>query len=62
MTTLGFQRNGVWGEETAAQKIEPLGPMFGALAASPKNAVKGYGVPLNQLTSGLLVFPGIWDW
>ncbi len=62
LTTLGFQRNGVWGEETAAQKIEHLGLMFGALAASPKSAVKGYGVPLSQLTFGLLVFPGIWDW
>ncbi|WP_075042273.1 hypothetical protein [Brucella intermedia] len=62
LTTLGFQRNGVWGEETASQKIEHLGLMFGALAASPKSAVKGYGVPLGQLTFGLLIFPGIWDW
>jgi hypothetical protein len=44
LTTLGFQRNGVWGEETAAQKIEHLGLMFGALAASPNSAVRGYGV------------------
>jgi len=36
--------------------------MFGSLAASPKCAVKGYGVPLQQLTFGLLIFPGIWDW
>src|SRR5690606_6515527 len=35
LTAIGFQRNGVWGEETAAQKIEHLGLMFGALAASP---------------------------
>jgi hypothetical protein len=62
LTTLGFQRNGVWGEKTASQKIEHLGLMFGALAASPKSAVKGFGVPLHQLTFGLLVFPGIWDW
>ncbi|PJR12752.1 hypothetical protein [Sinorhizobium meliloti] len=62
LTTLGFQRNGVWGDETASQKIEHLGLMFGALAASPKSAVKGFGVPLNQLSFGLLVFPGIWDW
>lgn len=48
LTALGFQRNGVWGEETAAQKIEHLGLMFGALAASPKGPVKGYGVPLSQ--------------
>ncbi|WP_420841279.1 hypothetical protein [Ensifer aridi] len=62
LTALGFQRNGVWGEETAAQKIEHLGLMFGALAASPEGPVKGYGVPLSQLTFGLLVFPGVWDW
>lgn len=62
LTSLGFQRNGVWGEETASQRIEHLGLMFGALAASPKGAVKGYGVPLGHLTFGLLVFPGVWDW
>ena len=57
-----FQRNSVWGEETASQKIEHLGLMFGALAASPAGVVKGRGVPLGQLTFGLLIFPGIWDW
>ncbi|MET4687435.1 hypothetical protein ABIA13_001880 [Sinorhizobium fredii] len=62
LTALGFQRNGVWGEETATQKIEHLGLMFGALAASPDGAVRGYGVPLRQLTFGLLAFPGVWDW
>jgi len=62
LTALGFQRNGIWGEETASQKIAHLGLMFGALAASPKSDVKGYGVPLNHLTFGLLVFPGVWDW
>lgn len=62
LTALGFQRNGVWGEETASQKVEHLGLMFGALAASRKGQVNGYGVPLSQLTFGLLVFPGVWDW
>lgn len=62
LTAIGFQRNGVWGEETASQKIEHLGLMFGALAASPNSAVKGYGVPLSQLSFGLLIFPGVWDW
>ncbi len=62
LTAIGFQRNGVWGEETASQKIEHLGLMFGALAASPAGVVKGRGVPLSQLTFGLLIFPGIWDW
>ncbi|CAM5193986.1 Phage integrase family protein OS=Bosea thiooxidans OX=53254 GN=SAMN05660750_04310 PE=4 SV=1 [Bosea thiooxidans] len=62
LTALGLQRNGVWGEETTSQKIEHLGLMLGALAASPKGVVRGYGVPLEHLTLGLLVFPGIWDW
>jgi len=62
LTAIGFQRNGVWGEETASQKIEHLGLMFGALAASPAGIVKGRGVPLSQLTFGLLIFPGVWDW
>ncbi len=62
LTAIGLQRNGVWGEETASQKIEHLGLMFGALAASPSGIVKGRGVPLSQLTFGLLIFPGVWDW
>ncbi|MBB4105811.1 hypothetical protein [Allorhizobium borbori] len=62
LTAIGFQRNGVWGEETASQKIEHLGLMFGALVASPNGAVKGCGVPVSQLSFGLLVFPGVWDW
>lgn len=62
LTEIGFQRNGVWGEETAAQKLEHLGLMFGALAASPSGQVAGRGIPLGALTFGLLIFPGIWDW
>lgn len=62
LTSIGFQRNGVWGEETASQKIEHLGLMFGALAASKTGEIKGYGVPVRHLTFGLLIFPGIWDW
>lgn len=62
LTTFGFQRVGVWGEETASQKIEHLGLMFGALAASPRGVVRGLGVPLSSLTFALLVFPSVWDW
>jgi hypothetical protein len=62
LTTMGLQRNGVWGEETTSQKIEHLGLMFGALAASTRSAVCGYGVPVQRLTFGLLVFPAVWDW
>lgn len=62
LTAIGLRRNGVWGEETSAQKIEHLGLMFGALAASPTGAVAGFGVPLADLSFGLLVFPAVWDW
>lgn len=62
LTDLGFQRNGIWGDETAAQKIEHLGLMFGALSAAPTEGVQGYGLPFTRLTFGLLAFPGVWDW
>ena len=62
LTSFGFQRNGVWGEETASQKVEHLGLMFGALAAAPNGAVHGFGVPLESLSFGLLIFPIVWDW
>ncbi|QND51537.1 hypothetical protein HB779_06200 [Phyllobacterium sp. 628] len=62
LATFGYQRNGLWGNETADQKIEHLGLMFGALAASPQCAVRGLGVPVKSLTFALLVFPSVWDW
>ncbi len=62
LTAVGYQRNGVWGEETAAQKVEHFGLMLGALAASSRGAVRGLGVPLESLSFTLLVFPAVWDW
>ena len=62
LTSFGLQRSGVWGDETASQRIEHFGLMFGALAATPSGAVRGFGVPLENLTFGLLVFPIVWDW
>jgi hypothetical protein len=62
LTTIGYQRNGVWNAETSAQKIEHLGLMFGALAASSCGKTAGFGVPLASLTFALLVFPNVWDW
>ena len=62
LTDIGFQRNGVWNESTVLQKIEHLGLLFGALAASPRGSVAGLGVPREKLAMGLLVFPAVWDW
>jgi len=62
LTAIGFRRSGVWNEETSAQKIEHFGLMFGALAAAPKGEVAGFGVPLADLSFGLLIFPTVWDW
>ncbi|WP_431858700.1 hypothetical protein [Azospirillum sp.] len=62
LTAIGYQRNGVWGEETAAQKVEHLGLLFGALAASPRGAVHGFGARLTDLSFAHLVFPAVWDW
>jgi hypothetical protein len=62
LTPMGYRRRGVWGEETASQKVEHLGLMFGALAAAPRGPVRGRGLPPAQLTFGLLAFPHVWDW
>lgn len=62
LTAFGFQRNGVWNDETASQKVEHIGLLFGALAASPRSAVKGFGVDLGSLCFAMLVFPSVWDW
>lgn len=58
----GVKRNGVWGDETASQKIEHIGLMLGALAASTNGSVRGAGVPLQSLSLALLIMPPIWDW
>lgn len=62
LTAFGYQRVGVWGEETAAQKVEHFGLLFGALAAPPKSAIRGLGIPGTSLTFAMLVFPSVWDW
>ena len=59
---IGLQRNGVWNETTALQRVEHLGLLFGALAASPKGSVQGLGVPRDKLVLSLLAFPAVWDW
>lgn len=62
LTEIGYRRNGVWNEQTALQKVDHLGLLFGALAASPEGPVAGFGVPLAKLTMALLIFPAVWDW
>jgi hypothetical protein len=62
LTAPGFSRRGVWGEETAGQKVEHLGLMLGALAASPRGPNKGLGVSTHRLSLALLIFPAVWDW
>jgi hypothetical protein len=62
LTAFGFQRNGVWNEETADQKVEHLGLMLGALTADPDGPVRGYGMAPAALTFAILAFPSVWDW
>lgn len=62
LTPAGYRRRGVWGEETASQKLEHLGLMFGAMAAAPSGPARGRGVPLDVLCFGMLAFPRVWDW
>ncbi|MGH6950670.1 MAG: hypothetical protein ACREH4_07345 [Vitreimonas sp.] len=62
LTQAGYRRRGVWGPETAAQKIEHLALMLGALAASPHGPVAGFGAPVACLSLAHLAFPAVWDW
>lgn len=62
LTPDGYHRRGVWGPETASQKVAHLSLLFGALAASPEGPARGRGVPLAQLSFALLVIPAVWDW
>lgn len=58
----GLLRQGMWGEETASQKLEHLGLLFGALRSPLDSEVKGHGVPLARLCLAMLLFPSVWDW
>lgn len=62
LTSPGYSRRGVWCGETASQKREHLGLLFGALTADPLGPVRGYGARRESLSVGLLVFPAVWDW
>ncbi|POF32615.1 hypothetical protein [Roseibium marinum] len=58
----GQQRNGVWGSETASQKVEHFGLWFGAFTAASEGEVQGYGIDPGVLTFAMMVFPQVWDW
>lgn len=62
LTDIGFQRTGVWNDETILQKVEHLGLMFGAMRAARDGPVVGLSVPARHLTLAMLVFPRLWDW
>lgn len=62
LTEVGYLRSGVWNAETASQKVEHLGLLFGALAISADGVTRGFGLPKKQLTFALLVCPAVWDW
>ncbi len=62
LTQAGLKRRGVWGPETASQRVEHMSLLFGALMAAPDGPVGGHGAPRESLTLGLLVFPAVWDW
>lgn len=58
----GMQGNGVWGTETASQKVEHFGLWFGAFVAPPESEVQGLGVDPKLLTFAMMIFPQVWDW
>ena len=58
----GLQRNGVWGSETASQKVEHFGLWFGSFVEPPTSEAQGYGVDPTHLTFAMMVFPQVWDW
>ncbi|TWB27701.1 hypothetical protein FBZ88_106164 [Nitrospirillum bahiense] len=62
LTAIGYKRSGVWGSETASQKLEHLGLLFGAMCSAPGSAIRGLGVPTRNLCLALLAFPATWDW
>ena len=62
LSPVGYHRRGTWGAETASQKIEHFGLMFGALASPKDGPVRGFGAPVSSLSFALLVVPAVWDW
>lgn len=59
---LGYNRTMRWGRCSAERAIRDFGLLFGALVAAPSSPAAGLGVPVADLSFGLLAFPGLWDW
>jgi hypothetical protein len=57
-----FRRHNRWGLETARLAVRHFGLVFGALAAAPQSPAAGLGLPLKNLTFGLLAHPAVFDW
>lgn len=47
LAAFGLQRNGVWGKQTASQKVEHFGLWLGAFVAPTASEVQGFGVDGN---------------
>lgn len=62
LTPLGMRREGVWGRQTAIKTVKSILKMLGALASKPDSPALGYGVPSEDLSLGVLIFPSVWDW
>lgn len=62
LTEIGYQRSGVWGDETAAQRGEHLALLFGSLTAPADGPIRGFGASADLLSFAHLVCPGVWDW
>ena len=62
LTRIGENRVGVWGDETASQKIEHMALMFGALCADPEGPLAGAGMPVEACAIAHIVHPAVWDW
>jgi hypothetical protein len=58
----GFRRRKRWSKTTAQMEVARYGGVFGALCASPDRHVRGLGIPVENLTLALFVFPEIWEW
>ncbi|WP_037506799.1 hypothetical protein [Rhizorhabdus wittichii] len=62
LSSIGYQRSGIWNDYTAGQRVEHLSLFFGALAGPRESSVRGLGVPREELCLAHLAFPAVWDW